>query len=147
MAVTARNPNTRPPGKVTRPWPINCIEMSFHIETESIFWKKRDRHRGGPDGGISSGFPLANHLALPGSGSVFGLFQGPPVCRGLPGGSDGKESACNARDLGSIPDWGRSPGEEYGNPLQYSRLEKSMDRGAWQPTVHGTTKSQTGLSN
>ena len=97
-------------------------------------------------GGISSGFPLAS-LALPGSESVFGLFHGPPVCRGLPGGSDGKESACNAGDLGSIPDWGRSPGEEYGNPLQYSCLKKSMDRGAWQPTVHGTTEGQTGLSN
>ena len=45
-----------------------------------------------------------------------------------PGGSDSKESACNAEDLGSIPGLGRSPGE--GNPLQYSCLENSMDKGA-----------------
>ena len=48
----------------------------------------------------------------------------------LLGGSDGKESVCNARDPGSIPGLGRSPGEGDGNPLQYSRLENSMDRGA-----------------
>ena len=65
----------------------------------------------------------------------------------FPGGSDGKESACNAGDLGSIPGLGRSPGEGNGNPLQYSSLENSMDRGAWQATVHGVTKSGTQLSN
>ena len=53
------------------------------------------------------------------------------------GGSDGKESACNAGDLGSIPGSGRSPGEWNGYPLQYSCLENPMDRGAWQATVHG----------
>ena len=62
-------------------------------------------------------------------------------------GSDGKESACNAGDLGSIPGLGRSPGEGNGNPLQYSSLENSMDRGAWQATVHVVTKSGTQLSN
>ena len=46
---------------------------------------------------------------------------------GFPGGSDGKQSACNARDQGSIPGFGRSPGEGNGNPLQYSCLENSMD--------------------
>ena len=50
---------------------------------------------------------------------------------GFPGGSDGKASACNAGDLGSIPGLGRSPGEGNGNPLQYSCLENPMDRGAW----------------
>ena len=60
----------------------------------------------------------------------------------FPGGSDNKESACNARDLGSIAGLGRYPGEENGNPLQYSCLENSMDRRAWQATVHGVTKSQ-----
>ena len=50
---------------------------------------------------------------------------------GCSGGSDGKASACNAGDLGSIPGLGRSPGEGNGNPLQYSRLENSMDGGAW----------------
>ena len=62
-------------------------------------------------------------------------------------GSDGKESACNSGDLGSIPGSGRSPGERHGNPLQYLCLENSMDRGAWQATVHGVAKIQTRLSN
>ena len=47
---------------------------------------------------------------------------------GFPGVSGGKESACNARDLGSIPWWGSSPGEGNGYPLQYSCQENSMDR-------------------
>ena len=50
---------------------------------------------------------------------------------GFPAGSDGKESACNVRDLDSIPGLGRFPGEGNGNPLQYSCLEYPMDRGAW----------------
>ena len=62
---------------------------------------------------------------------------------GFPGSSDGKESACDARDPGSIPGSGRSPGEENGNSLQYFCLENSMDRGVWQATAHGVTKSQT----
>ena len=62
---------------------------------------------------------------------------------GFPGDSDGKESACNVGDPGSIPGLGRSPGEGSDNPLQYSCLENSMDRGAWQATVHGVTKSRT----
>ena len=62
---------------------------------------------------------------------------------GFPAGSDGKESACNAGDPGLIPGLGRFPGEGNGNPLQYSFLENSMDRGAWRATVHGVTKSQT----
>ena len=62
---------------------------------------------------------------------------------GFPGGSDGKESACNAGDLGSIPGLGRSSGEGNGYPLQYSCLENSMDRGAWQAIVHGVAKSWT----
>ena len=65
----------------------------------------------------------------------------------FPGDSDGKESACNAGDLDSIPELGRSPGEVNGNPLQCSWLENPMDGGAWQATVHGVTKSQTRLSH
>ena len=61
----------------------------------------------------------------------------------LPGGSDSKESTCNAGDPGSIPGLGRSHGEENSNPLQYSCLENSRDRGAWQAIVHGVTKSWT----
>ena len=62
---------------------------------------------------------------------------------GFPGSSAGKESASNAGDLGLIPGLERSPAEGNGNPLQYSCLENAMDRGAWQATVHGVTKSQT----
>ena len=62
---------------------------------------------------------------------------------GFPGGSDGKESACNAGDPGLIPGSGRSPGKGNGNLLQYSFLENSMDRGAWWAIVHGVTKGQT----
>ena len=60
-------------------------------------------------------------------GSVFISF----TYKGFLGGSDGKESACNAGDPGLIPGSGRSPGEGNGNPLQYSCLENSVDRGAW----------------
>ena len=61
------------------------------------------------------------------------------ICElGSPGGSDGKASACNAGDPGSIPVLGRSPGEGKGNPLQHSCLENPMDRGAWQATLHGS---------
>ena len=56
---------------------------------------------------------------------------------GLPYSSDGKESACNAGDLGSIPGSGRSPVEGNGNPLRYSCLENPMGRGGWQATAHG----------
>ena len=66
---------------------------------------------------------------------------------GFPGGSDGKASACNVGDPGSIPGPGRTPGEGNGNPLQYSCLKNSMDGGAWWATVHGTAKGQTRLSD
>ena len=64
---------------------------------------------------------------------------------GLPCSSVGKESACNAGDLGSIPGSGRSPGEGNGNPLQYSCLVNPMDRGAWQAAVHGVTRVECDL--
>ena len=59
---------------------------------------------------------------------------------GFPGGLDGKESACNAGNLGWIPGLGRSLGEGKDNPLQYSRLENPMGRGAWWATVHEVAK-------
>ena len=66
---------------------------------------------------------------------------------GFRGGSGSKGSVCNAGNLGSIFGSGRSPGKGNGNPLQYSRLENSMDRGAWWATVHGVAKSWTRLSS
>ena len=65
----------------------------------------------------------------------------------FPGGSDGKESACNVGNLGLIPESGRSPGEGNGNPIQYSCVENPTDRGAWWATVHGVKKSWTRLNN
>ena len=70
-----------------------------------------------------------------------------PVFSGFPGGSDGKVSACNGRDPGSISRLGRSPEERNGNPLQYSCLENRMDGVAWSVTVQVVAKSQTWLSN
>ena len=66
-----------------------------------------------------------------------------PYSTGLPRQLSGKESACDSEDKGdvdSVPGSGRSPGGEYGNPLQYSCLENPMDRGAWQATVHRVTE-------
>jgi len=54
-----------------------------------------------------------------------------------------RKSACNAGDLGLIPGSGRSPGEEKGNPSQYSCLDNSMDKGTWQATVHGFAEPGT----
>ena len=65
-----------------------------------------------------------------------------PVFLGFPGGSAGKESTCNAGDLGLTPGLGRYPGEGDGHPLQYSGLENSMNY-----TVHGVVKSHTHLSD
>ena len=66
---------------------------------------------------------------------------------GFPGGSDSKESACNAGKLGLIPGLERSPGEGNGYALQYTGLENSMDRRAWQAIVHGVAKSWTRLGD
>ena len=109
--------------------------------------------------GEGNGNPLQHsYLENPGDGgawwaAICGVAQSrtrlkrlsSSIAQGFPGGSDDKESACNAGDPSSIPGLGRSPGEGY--PLQYSCLQKSMDRGAWWATVHGVTKSQTRLSN
>ena len=60
---------------------------------------------------------------------------------GFPGGSAIENPPANAGDRGSIPGWGKSPGEGNGSPLQDSCLGNPMDRGAWQATVHGVAKS------
>ena len=65
----------------------------------------------------------------------------------FPHSSVSKESSCNAGNPGSIPGSGRSPGEGNGNPLQYSCLENSINRGAWQATVHGVTMNWTWLND
>ena len=72
----------------------------------------------------------------------FSLHKSTSYLSGFPGGSDGKESARNAGDLGLILGLGRSPGEGNGYPLQYSCLKNSIDKGALQATVHRVAKSQ-----
>ena len=83
--------------------------------------------------------PTSDHSEPPYAGPIGSVSPR----QGFPGGSEGKESACSAGDLDSIPGSGRSLGEGNGNPLQNSCLENPMDRGAWWATVHGVTKSWT----
>ena len=73
---------------------------------------------------------------------IINIFIGgnPIHCAGLPWWLGGKECACNAGDMGSIPELGRSPGEGNGNPLRFSCLENPMDRGAWWATVDKVAK-------
>ena len=81
---------------------------------------------------------------------VFFFFCCTRSSTGFPGGTVVKSPLTktgNGRDIGSIPGLGRCPGIGNGNPLQYYCLENSMDRGAWQATVHGVAKSRTRLSN
>ena len=78
-------------------------------------------------------------------GSVGISKQGPLA--GFPGGSGGKESACNTGGLGSIPGLGRSFGGGHSNPLQYSCLENPLDKGTWRATVHVVVKSWARLSD
>ena len=73
-------------------------------------------------------------------------FPSGPVAKGLPRWTSGKDLLANARvlrDASSTSGWGRSPGEGHSNPIQYSCLENPRDRGAWQATVRGVTKSWT----
>ena len=79
--------------------------------------------------------------------STGSIFEQVKLSKRFIGGSGGKESTCNSGDLDLIPGSRRSPGRGYGNPLQYSFLENSKDRVAWQATVHGIAKSWTWLSD
>ena len=101
-----------------------------------------------PQLGCRSCVGLARSLAAPSSPPrVQSLTSASVIIRGFPGGSDGKESACNARDLCSLPGLGRSRREGNGNPLQYSCLENPRDREIWRATVHGVIESWTRLSD
>ena len=88
--------------------------------------------------GSGGGHPITSQVGID-EGSLQSLLY----WLSLPGGSDGKELACNAGDLGLISGLGRSLGEGNGNSLQYSCLGNPTDRGAWQATIHGAAKSQT----
>ena len=86
---------------------------------------------------------ILNHTPSVAQTKLLILFK--TIILGFLGGSDGKESACNVGDLGSIPGLGRFPGGGHGNPLQYSCQEDPKDRGAWQASVHVVAK--TGLNH
>ena len=73
-----------------------------------------------------------------------GPIYSPKELLDFAGGSDSKESACSAADLGSVPGLGRSSGEGNGYPLHYSCLKNSTNKGAWQATVHGVAKTEVG---
>ena len=105
-----------------RIFPLTPEETDYYIESTSSYLKTSKE---------SEEFSLSFTLYLRDQFESF------------PGGSDGKESACNTGNLGLIPGSGRCPEEGNGNPLQYSCLENPMDRGAWWATVHGIAKSWT----
>ena len=73
------------------------------------------------------------------------LPRAPELSQDTPGGSNGKASAYNSRDLGSIPGSGRAPRERNGNPLQCSCLENPRDSGAWWAAVYGVAQSRIRL--
>ena len=118
---------------------ISSFIEQNHLKTPCLGGPQRyDREQGWH--GLSSEHALTECLILGEYGRELGF----------PGGSEGKEPACgtgDTRDPGLIPGLGRSPGEGNGNPLQYSCLEKSMDRRAWRATVHRVAKSWTWLSD
>ena len=108
-------------------WPVGSLQRDYqmHLGSSKLCWALLDVW-----------FPPVSVKICP----------VPSLLRDFPSGSDGKESACNAGDPGSIPGSGRSLGEGNGYPLQCSCLENSMDRRAWRAAVHGVAESQTWLS-
>ena len=110
--------------------PLNCTEM----KTDPPFFPK-------PPNAICCASSLMGSRGLNSwLGSVWTFLE---LIMGFPSGSDGKESAFNVGNLGSIPELRRSPRVRNSNPLQYSCLENPMDREAWQATGHGVAQSQT----
>ena len=111
---------------------LNCTEM----KTDPRFFPK-------PPKTICCASSLMGSRGLNSClGSVWTFLE---LFMGFPSGSDGKESACSAGNLGSIPGLRRSLGVRNSNPLQYSCLENPVDRGAWQAAGHGVTQSRTRL--
>jgi len=115
--------------------------VGYHFLLQGIFLTQ------GSDPGMEPGSPALEADALTSELPGNGLNVLLNICKfyclyGFPYSSVGKESACNAGDLGSIPGLRRYPGEGKGYPLQYCGLENSMDY-----VVHGVTKNQTQLSD
>ena len=99
-----------------------------------------------PSGSVVKNPPAMQEMLVRFLGQEDPLEKEIATHQGFPGGSDGKASAYNAGDPGSIPGLRRSPGEGNGNPPQYSCLENPMDEGAQQSIVHVVAKSRTRLS-
>jgi len=112
---------------------LSCQLSTTHVWVQRYFWFLKFFY--------PSSSPWA-HSSLPGSGtqSVIFWFYWPSLVA-----QTVKNLPANAGNAGSVSRLGRSPGEGYGHPLQYSCLENPMDRGAWWATVHGATKCQTWL--
>ena len=124
--------------------------LHFHVSTQQTFtegWLRAKHWARAQEVSEALFLFSAAHSAFPQMSSC--SFSHLTSTKGFPGGSVVKNlpaSAGDEGDMGSIPGSGRSPGGGNGNPLQYSCLENSMDRGAWQGTVHGVTQSRTRLS-
>ena len=116
-----------------------CYEACFYL---LLLFHCKNR-----EGSLKIRLLLGGGLLFRNSPVVLLIFTSSHSTRGFPGGSEVKAYACNAGDLGFIPGLERSPGKGNDNPLQYSCLGNSMDRGAWRARVHGITKSQTQLSD
>ena len=136
----------RPGLRLGKLWSHNCPGLlpfpPAVLNTEHRFGKKPRQ-----DSFLYLPSPLLNTgpQSLQDSDLFWLTFSRTLCLMGCPSGSDDKESACSAGDPDSIPGSGRSPEEGHGNPLQYSGQDNAMDRGAWEVTVHGTTKSCTWL--
>ena len=137
-----RRPGTLPGlGGAAQPWQA----PSSHVLDRAQTPPEREVHARGAPPPAPALLERFTCLHLPSPSHAVGITSPQGQRTGFPSGSEGKESACNAGDPGSV--LGRSPGGGHGNPLQYSGLENPMDRGAWQATVHRVTKSRTRLSD
>ena len=134
-SYTVLSPHS-PLGRFFLPPCLAAAEKDKETKQRLHIWPAQSQDWSGQPGGRTSAF---HHLSL------LPMFSVSPSLRyelGFPGGSYGKESACNVRDLSSIPGLERPPGEGNGYPLQYSGLENSMDY-----IVHGVATGRTWLSN
>ena len=122
---------------------LNFIDMDSERKILTEFWNNYDISLSGVLFPLPLSWPGCTGGSLPQASCAWSHWLN---VLGLTGSED-KASACNAGEPGSIPGLGRSLGEGNGIPLLYSCLRNSMDRGAWQATVCGVTKSWTWLSD
>ena len=121
---------------------VHGISQARILEWVAISFSRGSSRPGDRTHVSCTGMQIFYHWVHQGSPPMYWHIKCSIIHTSFPGGSDGKESACDAEDPGLIPEFGRSHGEGNGNTLQYSCLENPMDRG-----VHGVSKSQTQLSD